>query len=413
MAEGTSVSLKRLEQYLSKFAERGCLITQAPNSSTSLYVVIPVFKEKQLLNVLRSLVQCELPANAFEVILVFNSSAKHEVGIELNWKARQEVEEWKNTEVPPFQVYCIEENALDPKEAGVGLARKIGMDEALRRAVASSNPNAVIACLDADCTVSENYLTAIESYFAKHLEMEAACLQFEHPLEGKQYADEIYEAILLYELHLRYFKWAMQFIGLPYAYYTVGSSMAVRILAYAKEGGMNKRKAGEDFYFLQKYLINRSIGEIKEATVYPSPRTSDRVPFGTGRSILDHQENRKDLQYTYSVQSFRLVKKIWESIQKSYPQLPQVGKEMEEFLGEGKWQQKWREINSQSKDWMAFEKRFFQWFTPFRLLKFIHFLRDQYYPNELLAEAVNELLKLKVKSEKEMLSILRERDKEV
>jgi hypothetical protein len=54
---------------------------------------------------------------------------------------------------------------------------------------------------------------------------------------------------------------------------------------------MNTRTAGEDFYFLQaltKVLYGKGRLPVKlPATVYPSARISNRVPFGTGQKISD------------------------------------------------------------------------------------------------------------------------------
>jgi len=51
---------------------------------------------------------------------------------------------------------------------------------------------------------------------------------------------------------------------------TVDSYIAVR--------GMNRREAGEDFYFLNKLAKLGDIGQIHATTVYPSARPSRRVP---------------------------------------------------------------------------------------------------------------------------------------
>ena len=42
------------------------------------------------------------------------------------------------------------------------------------------------------------------------------------------------------------------FAGSPYAYHSVGSTLAVRAEAYAIVRGVPKRAAGEDFYLLDK-----------------------------------------------------------------------------------------------------------------------------------------------------------------
>ena len=71
---------------------------------------------------------------------------------------------------------------------------------------------------------------------------------------GGKFDDNSYKAVWLYELHLRYYKQALQFTGFPYYYHTIGSAFAVNAEVYCKQGGMNRQKAGEDFYFLQKII---------------------------------------------------------------------------------------------------------------------------------------------------------------
>ena len=53
--------------------------------------------------------------------------------------------------------------------------------------------------------------------------------------------------------------------------------------------------------------------------VFPSPRISDRVPFGTGRAILEASKSKKDLKLTYDFKSFQVLKEWIEIIKnKSY-----------------------------------------------------------------------------------------------
>ena len=94
-----------------------------------------------------------------------------------------------------------------------------------------------------------------------------------------------YHAIALYELHLRYYLHSVRSTGYPHAFHTVGSAFAVRADIYCQEGGMNRRQGGEDFYFIQKVAQRGSWSECNETCVYPSPRPSDRVPFGTGPAV--------------------------------------------------------------------------------------------------------------------------------
>ena len=194
MAEKKTLSLKTLESYIQR-EKLSPSIEKDPLSDTSLFIVIPVFQEESLVLTLQSLARVKRPQNACELILVFNSPANHAEAIAINEREKEKVITWyaKQRELP-FVLRIMERNDLDPKVAGVGLARKIGMDEALLRAFQLGLPNAPIICLDADCTVNESYLVEIEEWFADNTE-DAVVLHFEHPLEGTDYSDSIYHSI--------------------------------------------------------------------------------------------------------------------------------------------------------------------------------------------------------------------------
>src|SRR4030095_9895180 len=122
-----------------------------------------------------------------------------------------------------------------------------GMDEALRRFDEVGWAEGIIAGYDADCRCETNYLTALERHFQKNSQSPGCSIYFEHPLSGPL-SPAVYEGAAAYELHLRYFVQALRYAGFPHAHHTLGSCMAVRACTYCKQGGMNKRKAGEDFY---------------------------------------------------------------------------------------------------------------------------------------------------------------------
>ena len=93
---------------------------------------------------------------------------------------------------------------LPRRGAGVGLARKIGMDEAAHRIARSRRCDGIIASLDADCEVERNFLCELEREFREHEHCPGISIYFEHPiLERDQ--DSMHEAMLNYELHLRYY----------------------------------------------------------------------------------------------------------------------------------------------------------------------------------------------------------------
>jgi len=51
-------------------------------------------------------------------------------------------------------------------------------------------------------------------------------------------------------------------------------------------------------------------------------------------------------------------------------------------------------IKKNSTSEIHFEKLFFNWFNAFKVLKYMHYARDNYYPDVALSNAANELLVL-------------------
>ena len=162
----------------------------------------------------------------------------------------------------------------------------------------------LVAC-DADSLVSTNYLTSIENSFLRNPQYNFVNLNFCHPVDDPTLAPSMRQGIILYELYLRYLRNAMQWCGYPHAIHTVGSSFAVKASAYVKQGGMNRRQAGEDFHFLHKIVLLGDYGHITEATVYPAARISHRVPFGTGSGIEKMGRGRSGTLFRLCLKNIR------------------------------------------------------------------------------------------------------------
>ncbi len=147
---------------------------------------------------------------------------------------------------------------LGEKDSGVGFARKIGLDLALTAFDYSIKKKKIMIWLDADCKVDKNYLcTVVDEFNNKNLS--AATINFSHDVSG---TGELTKAIIPYEIFLRYYVLGLKYAKSPYAFHTIGSTIAVDHNAYIKAGGMNKKKAAEDFYFLQKVAKNYKINKI-------------------------------------------------------------------------------------------------------------------------------------------------------
>lgn len=396
--------VEAVELYFKRFGFLNRLIAESPHPELSLVVVIPSYDEPDLLTTLDSLRGCEVPDGAVEVLVIVNSSEDEVAAVlQRNAATVAQAQDWASAwSEPRRRFHILHLASLPPAHAGVGLARKIGMDEALRRLAEVGRIDAPIVCLDADCRCDPNYLRALEKHFRAHPKTPGCSVYFEHPILAEGQCCEcreglcVHQAIEHYEIHLRYYIQALRWCEFPSAFHTVGSSMAVRAQAYAKQGGMNRRKAGEDFYFLRKIIELGDFTEVLETRVIPSGRESHRVPFGTGRAVTECV--RTGGWQTYSLQSFSDLRILFSQVgsEKEFvPSLAALSPVMREFLQSQGWEVAVEEIRSNTGSRDAFVKRFFRWFDAFRVLKFVHFARDQAYgPGDLVenAEALQRVL---------------------
>jgi len=271
-------------------------------------------------------------------------------------------------------------NELDEKHSGVGLARKIGMDLALTVFNYTDKSKKLIICLDSDCTVKQNYLTTIVSDFNKQ-NYSAAVIEYAHNING---SDKESSAIIPYEILLRYYVLGLKYAGSEYAFHTIGSTTVCDVEAYIKVGGMNKRKAAEDFYFLEKIAKNYTIGKINSTKVYPSNRSSWRVPFGTGQRVARFLKNTHNEYQLFDPAVFEILKywlQLYNSNVSSDPEYilscsKEIHIDLYNFLVNQNYFEQWKKIfeNAKSKKQLSHQKKI--WFDAFKTLKLIHYLRD-------------------------------------
>ncbi len=378
------------QTYLNKFSNTTKLINETINKDCKQIVIIPAYCEPELEKTLQSLLNCKVTRNTTEIIVVLNCSAEDKEAAVFHQKQKAALE-LKFTSQKKIIFHFILVNNLPVKHAGVGLARKIGMDEAARR-FKEIDYDGLLICLDGDCTVNENYLAELEKYAFKATNYNAICLHFEHDIEHEQ-DETLKQGIIYYELFLRYYKECLCYCSFPYAYHTIGSSMAAKTSVYCKAGGMNKRKAGEDFYFLNKIFHYGKVIELNAAIVYPSARISTRVPFGTGRAQQNFIEKKEDSFKTYSFKIFKDLKLFFEcDLYDNDPGQFVFPGSISRFLKENDFENKLAEIKKNTTSHFQFKKRFFDWFDGFMLLKFVHFARDNFYPNAPVLEEVNNFI---------------------
>jgi hypothetical protein len=287
-------------------------------------------------------------------------------------------------------------NELPDKTGGVGLARKIGMDLALPVFDYSNLRKKILICLDADCKAEKNYIKEIITVF-NQLNVNAAVINYEHPLDSDK---ENVKAIICYEIFLKYYVLGLQYAGSKYAFNTVGSAMACDYEAYIRIEGMNKKKAAEDFYFLEKLAKHYEIKKINSTKVYPSPRPSWRVPFGTGQRVTRFLagNNSESEYFLYDPNSFKVLKQwlsIFHSDESSLNNLlnesKEIHPELHNFLINQNFNEDWTKILSHSINHKQLFLQKYRWFDGFRTLKLIHHLRNASFPLVNIFDALDEM----------------------
>ncbi|PWD99946.1 glycosyltransferase [Marinilabilia rubra] len=420
-------SLKLLDNYLTKHYPEFSVDSEI-DSELGLIVVIPAYLENELiLTTLNSLISCKPPSAKVEVIVVLNTCEKDSKSTEENQNACADaIQSFIHEHPLPnwLSVNILKAYNLRKKHFGAGLARKIGLDEAVRQFRKIERPDGILACLDADSPVAPNYLQALENWFSDQRN-QGGTVYFEHPLEGSEYSPVIYEAITLYELHLRYYVEALKQTGFPYAFHTIGSCMVFRTLKYVQAGGMPKKQAGEDFYFLQKLIPLGNFGNLTETTVYPSPRPSDRVIFGTGASIKHHLDGTKEQGITYNPAAFDDLKHFFSKA----PELAELDipdfenwtydltGPLRSFLLNSGFEKEIEIIRKNSNSKKTFLKRFFGSFNAFKVVKYLNYAHEHFYAKSELFEAALLILERSMNTgsdafdEKELLLEYREMER--
>ena len=293
-----TVAGKAEEQYLERHAEPEARIADRLEGTFGHALVIPAHDEgDDLMRALQSVPTG--PEGDVLLVLVVNAAPEaaawvHERNAELLRRLRQKLgrEEATYLDVAaPARVFRIRAGCLLhidraspehflPRGQGVGLARKIGFDIALRLHRSRRLSSRWLHSTDADVILPCDYFARASAVQTPG----AAAIAYPFVHRGE---DDVVlaRAVQLYEISLRYYVLGLAFAGSPYAHHTIGSTLAVDAVAYAKVRGVPKRTAAEDFYLLGKLAKIGAVVALDGLPISVSGRVSRRVPFGTGPSV--------------------------------------------------------------------------------------------------------------------------------
>lgn len=363
--------MKRTEQYLKSYAESEVSLSDSIQGTWAHSLVVPVCDEgDNVLDLLESVEQCQVMGRIL-VVLVINGrvNAQQEVHqrnaacagkISAKYPLNGRIYSGHQIDIVIIDRFT-EPCRLRPKE-GVGLARKIGCDLIVALHHRGQFVGRWIGSTDADALLPKSYFSTLE---ASHYT--ALTFPFKH------LADAGFEdAMALYELSLHHYVLGLEWAGSPYAFHTIGSTIAISVVSYITTRGFPKRLAGEDFYLLNKVA---KLGPIYRSAGLPitlQGRPSTRVPFGTGPALLKIRAS--DSFTMFDPEIFEMLRRVLAAFKQGTPP-PYLG--TLDALGFPSLQ-KHLATSIPPKQRL---KHAHDWFDGFRTLKFIHAKREDGYPN--------------------------------
>ena len=367
--------------YLNKYLEKKSVhkVGKPHKSITQkkfdFFVVIPCYNEfDYIFKTLESINNQEqtILNNTLIIIVINNSKEESDLVKSNNQNTYQKLIEKKYN----FNFIVIDsfskEYAIPEKLAGVGYARKIGLDFSLNHILSERS---LLCSLDADTLINKNYLKKIKTNFKKDINV--AVINFKHQ---KSQNPIIEEGIRKYEKSIKKIAKEIELSGSPYGYVSMGSTIVCNVKSYIACGGMNTKTATEDFYFLQALAKYTKIHKINELLVSPSSREENRVYLGTGFRMDEYLKNKVFKNLDFKKDSFLEIKKIIQIV-KQYQncEYNSIVKEMNEklnkksiqFLIDKDFKNVWNKFKKNSKNKNQFMLFFHQWFDALSIIKLL------------------------------------------
>jgi len=369
-------SLNNISTYLKKRGISGpWKIDPLINRTFNQAIVIPAYSEFEFLpDTLESINQNKPELlNQTLVLVVVNNANNSPQSIKDNNQLTIRKINRNNYQFPHAVIDAASSGLELPlKHAGVGLARKIGMDLVLPHLLSSKS---LIFCTDADTQVSPDYLSKVKQIF-KSQNTSAAVIGFDH-LQSEDSA--INDAIGKYENFLKTTAEKMKNAGSPYGYVSMGSTIVCTAEAYCAVGGMSRKKATEDFYFLQELTKYCGVHNIPETLVFPSPRPISRVYLGTGFRMKQMQNGFDLAKLYYSEDAFgylsqwlQLGSHAWEvNLKDLFNNTSTIHPNLVEFLKLEAIEDIWSKIQKNAPSELHFTEQFHRWFDGLKTIRFL------------------------------------------
>ncbi|MDR1793204.1 MAG: hypothetical protein LBR36_07190 [Bacteroidales bacterium] len=353
-----------------------------------IYIAIPAMNEMDFLpHTLKCIAEqkCMYPIEVYVCVNQPNNFWEQENNRNIclnNAKTISYLKEYKQLNINIIDKSSKGEGWKDKKH-GVGIARKTLTDNILQ----SATDDDIFISMDSDTLFEPQYCQSVADNLALHNIAVGIAVPYLHQFSDNQV---INRAILNYEIYLRYYNLNLLRIQSPYAFTALGAAIVCKIKALRNINGFTTQPSGEDFYFLQKLRKHGKILLFNELKVYPSSRSSDRTPFGTGKYIENELNKLSNEHYPlFSHTDF-------DCILQTYAQIPTIFTQNidNEFITFLKTifspHDLWSPLRKNFKTLSAFEKAFHCKADALRIFQFLRSQHQQYQQNK--EEILNQFL---------------------
>jgi hypothetical protein len=363
--------VKVINKYLQQYAEPEARSSVTGSGTYPHCIVIPAYREPiaQLERVWR-----DIPESLIIVVVNSPTASDPETltllnDMEKNWQPQNSEQNCHWYQSGQHKVLVID-RCHTPLDSGVGEARKIGNDIAVRLLSEKKLESNWVHHTDADARLPADYFLATD-HAPEKVSVMLYC--FDH--------SDVSVAAALYEFSLLWYAFGLRWAGSSYGHTSIGSTIACRAEAYAQVRGWPKRQAGEDFYLLNKLHKVGTFAYADSEPISLSSRPSDRVPFGTGpgiRKIAALKQPLDDYLF-YHPMCFVALQNFLNKLHAVYDvtDIEQYFTDdlQREYVLDSGLAAQIRSKQDQSEQ--VFSKFLDDWFDGFRSLKFIHFVRDR------------------------------------
>jgi len=143
-----------------------------------------------------------------------------------------------------------------------------------------------------------------------------------------------------------------------------------------------------------------AVAPLSGTVVHPSPRSSHRVPFGTGRAVGDMLAEGNERLLFYQPVVFSIVGEwlacVAENSEADAESLlnraVRISPVLFEFLEQAGFRDAWENLKKNNRESAKFTAAFHGWFDAFRTMRLVHELSDRTYPRIAPEGAIAPLL---------------------